>query len=250
MPRRSFGLIRKLPSGNYQASYVGPDLVRHPAPQTFTRKAFAERWLLDEKDLTARDDWMPPSLRSQRRATPTLDAWFEQVLKLRATRTRKPLAQTTIDLYRKDWRLRVSKELGAIQVTQLTPSRVTSWWAGLDPATPTQNARAYALLNSVMRDAVDDELIERNPCRLKAAGKPKPAHDAQALTIPDLMAYLEAVPANRRLPLMIAALCGLRSGEVRGLRRRDVDGTSGATMTPRRSSRYIPGRPTSSKEPP
>ena len=223
MPRRSFGLIRKLPSGNYQASYVGPDLVRHPAPQTFTRKAFAERWLLDEKDLTARDDWMPPSLRSHRRSTPTLDAWFEQVLKLRANRTRKPLAQTTIDLYRKDWRLRISKELGAIQVTQLTPSRVTSWWAGLDPSTPTQNARAYALLNSIMRDAVDDELIERNPCRLKAAGKPKPAHDAQALTIPDLMVYLEAVPANRRLPLMIAALCGLRSGEVRGLRRRDVD---------------------------
>ena len=223
MPRRSFGYIRKLPSGAYQASYVGPDLVRHPAPQTFTRKAFAERWLLDEKDLTARDDWMPPELRSQRRANPTLDAWFEQVLKLRATRTRKPLAPTTVDLYRKDWRLRVSSELGTIQVTKLTPSRITSWWSGLDPSTPAQNARAYALLRSVMRDAVDDELIERNPCRLKSAGKPAPAHTGEAITVPELFTYLEAIPESRRLPLMIAALCGLRSGEVRGLRRRDVD---------------------------
>ncbi|MFK5281912.1 hypothetical protein ACI3PL_20380, partial [Lacticaseibacillus paracasei] len=55
------------------------------------------------------------------------------------------------------------------------------------------------------------------------AGKPTPAHTGEAITVPELFTYLEAVPESRRLPLMIAALCGLRSGEVRGLRRRDID---------------------------
>ena len=29
--RRDFGTIRKLPSGRYQATFVGPDLARHKA---------------------------------------------------------------------------------------------------------------------------------------------------------------------------------------------------------------------------
>ncbi|HET9301220.1 MAG TPA: hypothetical protein VFO20_00445 [Propionibacteriaceae bacterium] len=33
--RRSFGYIRRLPSKRYQASYIGPDLGRHAAPDTF-----------------------------------------------------------------------------------------------------------------------------------------------------------------------------------------------------------------------
>jgi hypothetical protein len=35
MTRRSFGYIRRLPSKRYQASYIGPDLARHAAPDTF-----------------------------------------------------------------------------------------------------------------------------------------------------------------------------------------------------------------------
>ena len=33
--RRAFGYVRKLPSKRYQASHIGPDLVRHAAPDTF-----------------------------------------------------------------------------------------------------------------------------------------------------------------------------------------------------------------------
>ena len=36
--RRSFGYVRRLPSKRYQASYVGPDLVRHTARDTFAAK--------------------------------------------------------------------------------------------------------------------------------------------------------------------------------------------------------------------
>ena len=36
--RRRFGYVRKLPSGRYQASYLGPDGRRRTAPETFDRK--------------------------------------------------------------------------------------------------------------------------------------------------------------------------------------------------------------------
>jgi hypothetical protein len=42
MTRRSFGYIRRLPSKRYQASYNGPDLARHAAPDTFEGRLDAE----------------------------------------------------------------------------------------------------------------------------------------------------------------------------------------------------------------
>ena len=40
--RRSFGKIKKLPSGRYQASYLGPDGERHNGPVTFLAKMDAD----------------------------------------------------------------------------------------------------------------------------------------------------------------------------------------------------------------
>lgn len=40
---RRFGLIRKLLSGRFQASYLTPDGRRLPASETFARKKDAER---------------------------------------------------------------------------------------------------------------------------------------------------------------------------------------------------------------
>ncbi|MGW0103211.1 site-specific integrase, partial [Nocardia sp. NPDC003354] len=36
--RREFGTVRKLPSGRWQARYLGPDGQRHKAPETFATK--------------------------------------------------------------------------------------------------------------------------------------------------------------------------------------------------------------------
>lgn len=47
--RREFGYIRKLPSGRYQASYIGPDMRRYNGPVTFEAKDLAIVWLRNEK---------------------------------------------------------------------------------------------------------------------------------------------------------------------------------------------------------
>lgn len=41
--RRTFGRVRKLPSGRYQARYLGPDGLLRPAPRTFERRREAEQ---------------------------------------------------------------------------------------------------------------------------------------------------------------------------------------------------------------
>ena len=49
MARRGFGSIRKLPSGNHQCRYLGPDGKEHKAAKTFARKTEAEAWLSAER---------------------------------------------------------------------------------------------------------------------------------------------------------------------------------------------------------
>ena len=65
--KRSFGYIRLLPSKRYQASYIGPDSLRHVAPETFTAKMDAEGWLSSERRLIEWDQWISPAQRAAMR---------------------------------------------------------------------------------------------------------------------------------------------------------------------------------------
>jgi hypothetical protein len=66
---RGWGAIRKLPSGKYQASFIGKDLHRHTALGTFDSKLNAEGWLANEKGYLDRcrmtgETWKTPQLRA------------------------------------------------------------------------------------------------------------------------------------------------------------------------------------------
>src|SRR5664280_1542292 len=121
MGRRGFGSIRKLPSRNFQARYVGPDLRTHAAPHTFVDKPHAERWLVGEQDLISRDLWTPPEARVAKPKGLTVGEYVTKVIQRRATRARQPLAPTTADLYRKDFRLRIADGLGGVLLAALSP---------------------------------------------------------------------------------------------------------------------------------
>ena len=59
--KRSFGSVRHLPSGNYQARYTGPDTARHTSPITYTTKMDAEAWLVDERRKISAGIWEAPT---------------------------------------------------------------------------------------------------------------------------------------------------------------------------------------------
>ena len=80
--RRGFGSLRKLPSGRWQASFVGPDLVRRPAPQTFETKGDAEGWLGRRRGEVMAGEWQPP-VKVPEVAPLTFDAYAAQWLRER-----------------------------------------------------------------------------------------------------------------------------------------------------------------------
>jgi len=60
--KRRFGRVRRLPSGRYQARYLGPDGKDRPASDTFASKTDAEVWLA-RKEIEIRDgEWIDPDL--------------------------------------------------------------------------------------------------------------------------------------------------------------------------------------------
>jgi hypothetical protein len=74
---RRFGNVRKLPSGRYQASYLGPDGQRRYAPETFERKGDAEKALvLIEAQLTA-GKWADPE-RGKIKLADYASAWITE----------------------------------------------------------------------------------------------------------------------------------------------------------------------------
>lgn len=98
---RRFGTLRRLPSGRWQASYTGPDRRRHSAPSTFDDRADAELWLARVRRRIELDGWQPPEDRRQQAAVPTVGEYVRTVIDRRATRSRRPLRPSTVDLYRR-----------------------------------------------------------------------------------------------------------------------------------------------------
>lgn len=216
--KRVFGEISRLPSGRYRARYRGPDLNRHSAPSTFVARMDAEAWLAAQERLISRGEWQPPA------PTPSAPVAKPPTLAEHAATVigRRRLRPATVALYEKLLRLAIVPAFGDRQPSEISGADVTAWYRSMD-ATPTQQANAYGLLKSILKDAVEDGLIATNPCRVKAGGQKSRAREIEVLRVQQLTSYLAAVPEARRVPLLLAGWCGLRSGEVRALRVRDLD---------------------------
>jgi integrase len=218
--RRSFGWIRKLPSRRYQASYVGPDLGRHSAPDTFETKMDAEGWLRDERELINSENWLPPKRRADvARAAqpPTLAEYSASWLDSRTLRprTRAHYAQL-LDKH-------ILPDLGEFRLTAITPVMVRNWHAALGPKTPTYRAHAYSLLKTILNTAVSEQLITSNPCHVRGGASSTTVHKSRPATLEELAIIVEHMPDRLRLAVLIASWCGLRYGEIAELRRGDID---------------------------
>ena len=101
---RRFGYVRKLPSGRYQASYLGPDGRRRTAPETFDRKKDADLYLSHVESLITRGEWTDPA-RAKIRLGDYADRWITE---------RAGLRPRTVELYR--WLLgkHIRPQLGAV----------------------------------------------------------------------------------------------------------------------------------------
>lgn len=88
-------------------------------------------------------------------------------------------------------------------------------------------------LRAILNTAVDDGLIQRNPCRIKGAGTANHA-ERPFLSVPEVYRLADAVPPHFRVLVLLAAFCALRFGELAALQRRDID-LEARTVSVRRS---------------
>jgi integrase len=87
-----------------------------------------------------------------------------------------------------------------------------------------------------MGAAVEEGLIPSNPCQIKGGGKASTAHDEEIATEDEMRIMWEAMPERARLAILLAGLTALRSGEIRELRREDIDLGRGLLHVRRRGS--------------
>lgn len=222
--RRGWGWVRRLPSGRYQASYVGPDLVRHRAARTYTAKMDAERWLSDERVLIERDEWTAPAEReaAKRARGITLGefwpGWIEQ-----RTKGGQPLKPRTVSHYTSLFNDHISPKLGRVALRDITPQLVRDWYAATLSDKPTYRAHAYGLLHSVLASAVSDELMPTNPATIKGAARSTTKRQPVILDVAEVGKLADAITPERfKAWVLISAWLGTRFGETTELRRRDV----------------------------
>lgn len=220
--KRGFGGLRKLPSGRWQANYTAPDGLLYKAPRTFAAEDDAIGWLNAERRLIDMDLWTPPTERaptgSKRPTALTLrtyaEKWYDETEKRHKPRTRV-LNRGYLDTV-------ILPELGAAPIDKLTVTVIRAWFAGLDNY-PTRNSNAYSLLRTILNQAVDDEVISSNPCRVKKAAVKHRTVEPVALTADEVRALAAAMPVERyRALVLLGGFSGLRWGELVALRRSDL----------------------------
>lgn len=224
--RRTFGRIRKRPSGRFQAGYVGPDTATHYAPVTFSAAVDAEGWLRDERRLIESDEWTPPAERKLAKSTrASAGTTFEDYAAawIPARRVRgEPLRARTRAEYERLLEVELSPTFGERPLGAIRKEEVQRWHDAKADA-PTQRARAYGLMRAIMNSAVEAELISKSPCQIKGAGRSERVKDIEPATLDELAIIVENTAPERRLAIWLAAWCALRFGEVAELRRYDID---------------------------
>ena len=166
---------------------------------------------------TVEADKLRGAVVDPRHARVTVEEWCRSWLALRTD-----LRPTTRRMYAYLLKNHILPTLGRTELGKLTPSAVRSWHATLLPRFPTAATRGYQVLRASLNTAVTDGVLVTNPCKVKGAGQ---GHSAErpVASMAEMDALSDAIDRRWRVMVLLAYWCSLRIGELRGLRRRDID---------------------------
>jgi integrase len=217
--RRTFGTIRRLPSGRWRARFTDHNGRQKAAPQTFTTKAEAGRWLSRTQSEMERGQFVDPKVGKE-----LLSDYAALWLSTRLVRGR-PLSPRTLELYRWQLRKHILPALGKTQLRHLGTTEVRGWFARINgpdgPGQPTA-AKCSRLLRAIMQTATEDGRVAKNPCSIRSAGREESV-ERPMITLEQLDAITAAVGERWRSLIDMAAWCGLRFGELAALRKSRID---------------------------
>ena len=260
MAPKQWGAIRRLPSGRYQASYAGPDGIRYTAPVTFsddvsrpggtkprTGEEKAREWLRGQRTDIERGVWVSPALlkaeaeaAAKKAESERFGLYAQTWVAQRVSGKGEPLRPKTRAEYERQLAGGLSRFKND-RLTEITPARVRNWHADRMQSGKTAAGAEARLLRAILNTALVDGLIQSNPVpanltRTQTGKKHRPP------TLDELSVVLEEIGPFFRLAVLLAAYGGLRSGEWRALRRRDLTPSNGRVLVAvDRAAQYIPG---------
>ncbi len=135
----------------------------------------------------------------------------------------RSLTPATIQGYQALLRRNLLPHLEDTPLRQIRPETVRTWHATITTDNGAdQAAKSYRLLRAILNTAVDDEVLVANPCRIRGGGA---ENAAERPMIPTEMVLdlADAIGPRYRALVLLSGIGALRTGELLGLRRRDVD---------------------------
>ena len=203
--------------------------------RSFRRRSDAEAW----KRKMEGDD-LAGILVDPRAGDERLRPHAEEWLRTRLVRGR-PLSLMTIQGYRGLLRRNIYPALGEARLREVTSEAVRSWFAAVSLGHGRdQAAKSYRLLRAILNTAVDDDRIGRNPCRIKGAGAEQ-VDERPMLATATVLELADMIDPSFRALVLVAGFGGLRTGEMLGLSRADVN-LEGAEVTVRTQAQQIVGQ--------
>ena len=119
--RRSWGSVRQIDGGRFQARYIDLDTRKlTPAPQTFSTKSAADRWLCEEAHRAPITGTATDDRAGSRRLAEWWPGYWDSV------QSHKP--RTKIG-YETAWRLRIEPRFGSMPVRRIKARHVDEWIA-------------------------------------------------------------------------------------------------------------------------
>lgn len=218
---RSFGYIRKLKSGRYQASYLAPDKTRKYAPNTFTVLKDANAWLSRQQSSLERGTWVDvPKVVVKENLTPS--NIFEEYVASRITKRGQPLSGNTVVHYR-NLLDGVLFDLKDIPFEELSSILVENWYSKrVRSGRITTASKGYKLLKAICSWAMSRGIIASNPCKINGAQTATTGKTINVPTAEEVRAISKEMPENLAFAVMLGAYAGLRYGELTELRRKDL----------------------------
>ena len=148
----------------------------------------------------------------------------------RAWLAQRPLKPRTRVEYRRLIDRALRPAFGATPLAAITPETVREWYGSLPADKPTQRARSYELLRTILGTAVEDGTIPANPARIRGASRVQRKRVMRPATVDEVAVMAEAMPERLRMLLLLSAWGGLRFGEATELRARTWTAPSCASV--------------------
>ncbi|BCY06168.1 site-specific integrase [Actinoplanes sp. L3-i22] len=222
---RRFGNVRKLPSGRFQARYLGPDGIERKAPNTFDTERLAGKWLTLVESEIIRGEWQAPEAGDVHLVEYGRD-WIAH----------RKLQPRTRENYEDLFRLHIEPTLGHLALGAIKPQTIRSWRGKIlkGGTSEPQAVKAYSLLRAILNTAIrEDEILKQNPCRIPGYDRYH-TPERPVATVVQVLALAEQMPDRYVALITVAAFSGLRWGELAALRRCDVDERAGTVRVPRK----------------